>query len=373
MDTHFHEIIFHIEAFLYFLFALSLITYKKGNWLANRLFAAFLFSKTLISINVLSYYYRHILYHACIIMYIFTASFSFLFAPLLFLYARSVLYGDFKLKTIHLIHAVPFLLDVVFQGVLYVTLPDIQDILIEWGSLIPQSISPFHSLINDIQVFTYLLTAMFMVRGYTFEVKKYHSSFHKIHLSWLKLLLLGFITIHSFYIYKHISIILIGEYAGSLTIWMHLASLIIVTIIFYHCIVHPEIFSEIKHKPKYIKSSLSESDKEEYMKKLQSFMESEKPYLAPNVTLFELAKKIGIPPHHLSQILNTRLNQNFFDFINAYRIKESKRLISDPNNVKRTILEILYETGFNSKSVFNIAFKKHTGMTPTQFRKSKSS
>jgi len=212
------------------------------------------------------------------------------------------------------------------------------------------------------------MTALFLVRGYTFEVKKYYSSLGKIQLAWLKLLLFGFMIIHSFYIYKHVFLALFGGYEESLVIWMHLASLVIVTIIFYHCLIHPEVFSGIKSKPKYIKSSLSDLDKDKYRKKLESYIELEKPYLAPDLTLFELAKHIGIPSHHLSQLLNTHLNQNFFDFINFYRIEESKRLLSDPNSENKTILEILYETGFNSKSVFNTTFKKQTGMTPTQFR-----
>jgi len=85
------------------------------------------------------------------------------------------------------------------------------------------------------------------------------------------------------------------------------------------------------------------------------------------------AEKVSIPPYHLSQVINTCFNQNFFDFINSYRIKDSRRLLSEQDPDKKTIIEILYETGFNSKSVFNTAFKKHTGMTPSQFRKLKNS
>ena len=98
-------------------------------------------------------------------------------------------------------------------------------------------------------------------------------------------------------------------------------------------------------------------------------MKNDKPFLDPALCLSDLASKLSIPPHHLSQVLNTCFNQNFFDFINSYRIKESKELLSIQAPIKKTILEIIYETGFNSKSVFNNAFKKYTGMTPSQFRK----
>ncbi|MBN1397426.1 MAG: AraC family transcriptional regulator, partial [Bacteroidetes bacterium] len=71
----------------------------------------------------------------------------------------------------------------------------------------------------------------------------------------------------------------------------------------------------------------------------------------------------------LSEIINNSLNQNFYDFINSYRIKESKLMLEDKENKRKTVLEILYAVGYNSKSSFNVAFKKHTGMTPSQFKK----
>jgi len=98
-------------------------------------------------------------------------------------------------------------------------------------------------------------------------------------------------------------------------------------------------------------------------------METKKPYLDPSLCLNDLAEKVSISPQYLSQVLNTCLNQNFFDFINSFRIKDCKKFLSEQALNKKTILEILYKTGFNSKSVFNTAFKEHTRMTPSQFRK----
>ena len=60
---------------------------------------------------------------------------------------------------------------------------------------------------------------------------------------------------------------------------------------------------------------------------------------------------------------------NFFDFINQFRIDEARSILKNPEKKQFTVLEILYEVGFNSKSSFNTAFKKHTGLTPTQYRK----
>jgi AraC-like DNA-binding protein len=102
---------------------------------------------------------------------------------------------------------------------------------------------------------------------------------------------------------------------------------------------------------------------------MQIRMEIEKPYLIPSITINELAKKLLIQSRHLSQVTNESLKQSFFDFINSYRVEEAKQIMLDSSSGKRTILQVLFGVGFNSKSAFNSAFKKHTRMIPTEFKK----
>ncbi len=132
-------------------------------------------------------------------------------------------------------------------------------------------------------------------------------------------------------------------------------------------IIPPEI-ENIKLK-KYEKSSLTSENSEKYLKKLIKIMECEKPFLNNDLTLQKLSEMLSISPHHLSQIINEKKNQNFFDFINSYRIEEAKNLLVDKKGELLTILAIAEEVGFNSKSAFNIAFKKYTSLTPSQFKK----
>jgi len=82
-----------------------------------------------------------------------------------------------------------------------------------------------------------------------------------------------------------------------------------------------------------------------------------------------LAKETGISSCELSILINHHLNKHFFDFINEYRIEKAMELLTNPERKEYTVLEILYEVGFNSKSSFNTAFKKHTGLTPTEYRR----
>ena len=98
-------------------------------------------------------------------------------------------------------------------------------------------------------------------------------------------------------------------------------------------------------------------------------MKEEKIYLDPDLTLKKLSEKLFVHYNHLSQIVNDQLNQSFNDFVNNYRIAEAKFMLKDPEESEKTILEIAYDVGFYSKSVFNTAFKKFTGLTPSQFRK----
>jgi AraC-like DNA-binding protein len=84
--------------------------------------------------------------------------------------------------------------------------------------------------------------------------------------------------------------------------------------------------------------------------------------------LQNLADRLSMSSRNLSYVINFHINKNFFDFINSYRIEEAKRIFQQPDHPK-TVLEVLYSVGFNSKSVFNTAFKKNTGMTPTEYLK----
>lgn len=102
-------------------------------------------------------------------------------------------------------------------------------------------------------------------------------------------------------------------------------------------------------------------------RKLEDLMASDRPYLHSNLTVNRLAHLLGIPAKDLSRHLNQVLGRNFYEFVNGYRITEVKRRLADPEEDK-TVLDIMYEAGFNSKSVFNTLFRKSTGMTPTRFR-----
>ena len=122
---------------------------------------------------------------------------------------------------------------------------------------------------------------------------------------------------------------------------------------------------------KYQKSGLKEQDLLRHKRELEVLMVQEKKYLDSNLTLSKLADYMNISTNHLSQIINGQFEKNFYDFVNHYRIAEAMSLISDKNSGRST-LETAFEVGFGSSSGFYHAFKKITGQTPTQFKKSLS-
>lgn len=106
-----------------------------------------------------------------------------------------------------------------------------------------------------------------------------------------------------------------------------------------------------------------------YVGRLIRFVEKEKPYLDPGLSLRSLASAIDIHPNQLSWLLNESIGKNFNEFVNYYRVEAFKQLATDSTNAHLSLLGLAYESGFNSKTVFNTYFKKETGLTPKQFLK----
>ena len=122
---------------------------------------------------------------------------------------------------------------------------------------------------------------------------------------------------------------------------------------------------------KYKTSGIDPGRMDEVIPRLLRLMEEDKLYLDPGLTLKKLAHELRIHPNHLSRIINERFSLSYNDFVNRYRIAEAQKMLSDLQNKDMNILDIVYETGFYSKSVFNTAFKKFMGKTPSEYRKTR--
>jgi len=126
-------------------------------------------------------------------------------------------------------------------------------------------------------------------------------------------------------------------------------------------------------RSKYARSTLTDDRSTECLRRLTELFERDRPYLDAGLSLDEVARKTRIPPHHVSQIVNQRLGANFTDWVNGYRVEEARRRLRSPRFAHLSIVAIAEESGFASKSTFNAAFRKATGMTPSQYRRSPKS
>jgi AraC-like DNA-binding protein len=121
---------------------------------------------------------------------------------------------------------------------------------------------------------------------------------------------------------------------------------------------------------KYRKSSLTETGKQKILSNIMLEFETREYFSESLASLSDLAKKIGESPHHVSQVLNEKLNKSFFELLATYRVEKAKKIIKEDKGNKLIIEEISEMVGYNSKTAFNNAFKKLTGKTPSEYRKS---
>lgn len=120
---------------------------------------------------------------------------------------------------------------------------------------------------------------------------------------------------------------------------------------------------------KYKTSALQPETVDAVLPELTRLMEEDRVFLDPELSLKHLAQRLNVHYNYLSRIINQQLGQSFNDYINSFRIEEARKRLCDPAHSAKTVLEIAYDTGFYSKSVFNTAFKKFTGLTPSQYKK----
>lgn len=296
--------------------------------------------------------------------------FSFIIGPSLYFYGRSLVNPVFKLKKQHAVHGICF--------IIFALLPNLPGTVQVFGE---HGVKPFFGIIKYLHVGVYSAAVWVVLKRHRAAVKNLFSTLQKKELAWLNFLVIGFLVVYGLFFLHYLGHVDTRVFFVPPTIPI-LLFFLLANFLIYNALKQPEVFAgageaDDKNVPappgsKYAKTKLPDDMAAEFEEKLTGFMEKEKPYLDPLLNLTGLARQSAIPAHYISQIINTRFRHNFYHFINQYRVKESMRLLSELSESpgkKQTVVEIMYASGFNSKSVFNTAFKKYTGMTPTQFVK----
>lgn len=195
------------------------------------------------------------------------------------------------------------------------------------------------------------------------NLKNNFSNSDKIHFNWILFLMMGIFVIWTVVIFTQ------NEDLVSKAIAIFLI------LLGYFGLTQVDVFSKRttlsalieEPKPKYVNSGLDNAEMGRLHQSLIQILQTEKPYLNPELTLQHLASMISTQVHHLSQVINEKEQKNFYDLINEWRIEEFLREVKKAKNKNYTLLATAYDCGFNSKASFNRNFKKYTGKTPTEY------
>jgi len=275
---------------------------------------------------------------------------------------------NFRIKWVELIHFLPFVVVLVYTCINYYFIaPALKEQLIVSHKVYALIVQKFYVLFT-IQIIGYNIAVILKYRNYSMNLKNQYSIIDENGNNWLKISLFGFFIAS-----------LASQVCGYFSLngilihidWFllsHLLFLLFFIVLFYIAITSPHLV-QIDKKQKYWYSALDASEALKILTTLEKYMEKSKSYLDSSLSLKLLAQSVGISERSLSQVINEFRKQNFFDYINTYRVKYAKELLKNPSFKQRTMLDILFESGFNSKSSFNTTFKKHTGRTPSEYRR----
>ena len=338
---------------------LNIIDKILSGWL---ILVFLLFVWNLVRLHLSDYLINNWMFRAVVVM---------IFPSFLFLYIKYLTSGKNKFYTKDLWHFTVFGTFLIITLVLAIKYPVSADTT---------------NFIRSFKVFPILFGSVFVL---TFTIYGYHTiklinqfnkgrdeyfSFHngKLSIEWTRKLVYGFYVYFSILIIVGIVIQFLKE-PIDLSIFFTLCCTIFLYIISFNGYRQTQLplipKLEKVTSSSYKKSGLKEKDAKKYEKSILSLMEKEKPWLNPEIVVGDISTQLKIPQHYITQILNERLKKNFYTLINEYRTNEVIRLFQKKKYADWSLTSIAFEAGFNSKSCFNSFFKKHTGKTPSQFKK----
>jgi AraC-like DNA-binding protein len=372
-DTFFIIVIFQLLFTAIFLF-----THKTGKRISNALLGSFFLAICLNLTDNLMVMKR--VYFFLPSLALWSVWLLLLFGPLLYLYTQSVLYKDYALTRRKWVHFLPFIVLFLLTETFWQLQPlaDKRAILDHIVARKVPSYQYWGSGLIFLQFFVYMAACLRLIKKFKKVAGDEFSDYQRTNITWLSATILFFtFTMVLAALNSFIGMTLYSKYWYLIFTFVILLVFIYINTVLLKALQKPELFAVLKEpaseaaptQPKYAGSPLVKEESKKMLDLVLRYMQTNKPWLEPELTLEQLARQLAVRPKILSQVINENLGQNFFDFINRYRIEEAKTLLTNPIDKKITVLEVLYQVGFNSKSSFNTLFKKHTGLTPSEFKK----
>lgn len=305
-----------------------------------------------------------------------------LYGPLVYFFVRSLITGESRLALRDLLHLLPFGYSMVVMNLRF--LPGFPASLLwpmyAWSTLVMELVS----------LIVYHLLAFRQWTYYTQQLRASHSEPPSFQLDWVRRFVLVSCSVT-----VCVSVFLFLLFYSPQYTFLRFGFVLLCFFIYwisYSALRQPALFTRISlqndapettlprlpvfvtHQPqkKYANSSLAEEEAERILSALEQCMLTQKLYARPDVTIECLAEAVQSNRHHLSQVLNERLQQSYYDYINQWRIEAAKNMLQSEAYANHKIAAIGYEAGFNSLSSFNDVFKKRTGLTPSQYKKQAS-
>lgn len=297
-----------------------------------------------------------------------------LFGPLTFFYFKSITNSSWSFVRIELLHLLPFVL-------LTLLIPAVSGELLNHRQVDYGMLSVFdyrEKVIQPIEyLYSFIFIAQFLHLGYYLYknlglVKKYESALSAEYsningnVKWLKVFNMSFLVVlivTGLFLYILLATDIYRRHMDYLYV-LPIGALFY--LISYYLINTEWKVTTNSNGLKYAKSSLDTESISAYIEKLSELLRDRKVFLDKELRLTDLAAKMGIKPHHLSQLINQEFNLSFFDLINKHRVSEAKQIIE--RNPEYTLLQVAFDAGFNNKTSFVNAFKKFEKSTPSEFR-----
>lgn len=297
--------------------------------------------------------------------------------PIIYLYVRTTVSAPFKLIKRDWLHFIPILIYLVYKLILL--LHDINQpgwdvgYTGEWkGEIDDQIVDPIMGHIIYSSQLLYLTFTVQLFLRYRTKIKEYFSTTYSVELNWIRNFLAIYIAL---FLYTSVSD-LIDAYVVDLDYvhwwWSHLFSAIAIVYLGVKAYftdlnrLHGLTFDINKGESKGV-----ERAPEKYVKqrdKIIQALKTEEAFLNADLTLKDLATSTKLSTHEVSESINHGFGKNFNELVNSYRVEQVKQEILDPKNDHLSLVAIAFDAGFNSKATFNRVFKKHTGLSPSQFK-----
>lgn len=326
------------------LFLSGLIFLRKSK--ANNLLAALILVFSLCLIYYVSFWTRYLSLMSPYVNVL--GGLTYTFGPLLYFYIRS----SKKESPFSWLHFIPFFLYIAF--------------FLTWSKL-PETIAATSQNIQIILQNLHLFAYTWLIIQFTYAHKGYSNGALKLY-KWRQKVSWAFLG-YSLSFITYFVLVWTGTLKLEYDYMISVMSAFFIYFIGYNGFQHQEVL-KMYENGRYVKSALNTSASSAILDTLRNHMTENKPYLDSSLRLQDLADTLNLSNHYISQVINEVDGKNFADFVNEYRIEEAKKMLMEDDNKK--IIHVAYDSGFNNKASFNNAFKRFTGMAPSDYRDHRS-